>query len=162
MTKRSCPGCGAVLEEREGPIHRYMASSPACWEVFGEVLTREYSNAAYYAAHKYTVDAYAVQHPGRPSPQTIQSVAAHLIRLCLMLEHGVGPDAGGAAIKAAVEEAYVWLPPPSSMGTLTVTNLRGAANAAEHGRLAKAWAESAWEAWSAHHDQIRAWLPKGY
>ena len=35
---------------------------------------------------KFVVDAYAVQHPGEDSRKSRQSVAVHLIRLCLMLE----------------------------------------------------------------------------
>ena len=63
-----------------------MESSPSCWAAYGEVLAREYNDPAFMAAHRLTVDAYAVQHPGRPSPQSIQSVALHLISLCLVLE----------------------------------------------------------------------------
>jgi hypothetical protein len=39
------------------------------------------SDAAYRRRHHLVVDTYAVQHPGVPSPQAIQSVAIHLIRL---------------------------------------------------------------------------------
>src|SRR4051812_1460015 len=85
----SCPGCGGMFPEMEGPIHRYMESSPACWATYGEVLALEYSNPAYAENYRFGVDAYAVQHPGRPSPQSIQSVAVHLIRLCLLLECGL-------------------------------------------------------------------------
>lgn len=157
-----CTGCGALLEEREGPVHRYMESSPACWAVFGEVLVREYQDQAYFDVHKFTVDAYAVQHPGRPSPQTIQSVAVHLIRLCLMLEKGLANERANAAIKAAVEREYVWLTPPASMGPVTVVDVHKAVDLAGHKRMVRSWAESAWKAWSGHHDQIKAWLPKGY
>ena len=85
LSGSACPGCGALFEERAGPTHRYMESSPACWAAYGEVLAREYSDQAFYAVHRMSVDTYAVQHPGQPSPQTIQSVAVHLIRLCLQL-----------------------------------------------------------------------------
>ena len=162
MVMSACPGCGTVLEECEGPVHRYMESSPACWAVYGLVLTREYSGPSYFSAHKYTVDSYAVQHPGHPSPQTIQSVAVHLIRLCLMLEHGIGNDRGGEAIRAAAKGTYFWLTPPASLGRMTVADLKDASDAAAHGAYAKAWAESAWSAWSAHHDQIRRWLPRDF
>ncbi|MCP5049599.1 MAG: hypothetical protein GY940_20685 [bacterium] len=54
-----CFSCGAPVPEIEGPVHRYMDSSPGCWKIFGEVLAREYSNAAYARYHRLTVDAYA-------------------------------------------------------------------------------------------------------
>ena len=66
---KACFSCGAQVPDVEGPTHRYMLSSPGCWAVFGEVLAREYSNALYMKNHRLTVDAYAVQHPGKPSRQ---------------------------------------------------------------------------------------------
>ncbi len=92
MAAVACVGCGAVFEDREGPTHRYLESSPGCWASYGEVLAREYSDfPAYGALHRLTVDTYAVQHPGRPSPQCIQSVALHLMSLCLVLEREIEP-----------------------------------------------------------------------
>jgi hypothetical protein len=137
-----------------------MESSPGCWAAYGEVLAREYGSPAYFAVHPLTVDAYAVQHPGRPSPQSIQSVAVHLIRLCLTLEKGLAPSAALAAIQAAAKAKgrYVWLEPPASRGKVTVAGVRPARTAAEHKRLVESWAQSAWQAWSAHHAVIRGWL----
>lgn len=88
-----CFSCGALVPQTAGPTHRYMESSPGCWSVYGEVLVREYTDALYASLHRLTVDAYAVQHPGRPSPQSIQSVAVHLISLCLILDRGGAPAA---------------------------------------------------------------------
>jgi hypothetical protein len=78
-----------MFPESDGPVHRYMESSPGCWAAFGEVLAREYSDFNYARMHRLTVDSYAVQHPGQPSPQSIQSVALHLISLSLVLQHAV-------------------------------------------------------------------------
>jgi hypothetical protein len=85
----TCPGCGVVLPAVDGPIHRYMESSPACWAKYGEVLAREYSDPQLMEeCHRLTTDAFAVQHPGQPSPQSIQSVAIHLIALHAVLDLG--------------------------------------------------------------------------
>lgn len=81
-----CRGCGALVPDTEGPTHRYLGASPGCWAVYGEILEKEYSDYRYWRAHRFTVDAYAVQHPGESSPPAIQSVAVHLISLYLMLE----------------------------------------------------------------------------
>ncbi len=86
MASVACVGCGALFEDREGPTHRYMESSPGCWALYGEVVAREYLDfLAYGALHRLTVDTYAAQHPGLLSPQSIQSVALHLMSLSLVL-----------------------------------------------------------------------------
>ncbi|HLW73652.1 MAG TPA: DUF5946 family protein, partial [Gammaproteobacteria bacterium] len=96
-----CLGCGAEFPDRDGPTHRYMESSPACWAAYGEVLEREYSDPGYYRVHRLSVDAYAVQHPGRPSPQTIQSVNLHLIRLCCLVEKSLPMEKANDLMLAA-------------------------------------------------------------
>ena len=140
-----------------------MESSPACWAAFGVVLAREYSDQAYFQVHRLSVDAYAVQHPGSSSPQTIQSVAVHLIRLCLLLERGLPMErANDAMLKASeLEKKFVWLTPPASLGTVTVADVRHASSVEAHMAAVRHWAESAWKAWSPYHATIRSWLPAG-
>ena len=159
MKLAPCPGCGGLFEEIEGPTHRYMESSPGCWAAYGEVLTREYASADYFEVHRLTVDAYAVQHPGRPSRQSIQSIALHLIRLYLLLERCLEPASANDAMRAAakVKRAFVWLEPPQTMGRVTVANVRDATGIEAHRRIVRAWAVSAWDAWAKHHDTIRVW-----
>jgi len=141
-----------------------MESSPACWAAFGEVLAREYSDSAYFQVHRLSVDAYAVQHPGKPSPQTIQSVAVHLVRLCLLLERSLPMErANDAMLKASEQEKkFVWLTPPASLGAVTVADVRDAQDVEAHMTAVRRWAQSAWEAWSPHHATIRSWIPAGY
>ena len=69
-----CLSCGGVFPDIDGPVHRYMKSSPGCWAVYGEVLAREYEDPYFFEVHRLTVDAYAVQHPGSTDRQSIQSV----------------------------------------------------------------------------------------
>lgn len=159
-----CLGCGAEFPERDGPTHRYMESSPACWAAYGEVLAREYSDSAYFQVHRLSVDAYAVQHPGKSSRQTIQSVAVHLVRLCLLLERGLPMErANDAMLKASErEENYVWLEPPASLGSVTVADVLKAQGIEAHMAAVRQWAESAWQAWTPHHATVRSWLPAGY
>jgi len=156
-----CFSCGALVPDRDGPTHRYMLASPGCWHVFGEVLAREYENRAYWPKHRLTVDCYAVQHPGEPNPQAIQSVAVHLISLCMVLERNVPPDSStkllNKVLGANVE--YQWLKPPESLGELTVVDVHAASTAEAHLEAIQAWAESSWQAWSDHHETVRKWLP---
>ncbi len=157
-----CPGCGGRFPALAGPVHRYMESSPGCWAVYGEVLAREYGERAYYEMHKFTVDAYAVQHPGRPSAQSIQSVGVHLVRLCLMLERGFDAERATAAIQLAAtnKSVFRWLDPPASRGEVTVADVHRATSSEEHAVQVRAWAGSAWAAWAAHHETVRGWIPK--
>ena len=84
----ACVGCGAVLPAVPGgATHRYMTSSAACWSAFNELSLLE--NGVFAAL---TVDAFAVQHPGIPSPQTTQSVAIHLMVLHGVLKRGLEPS----------------------------------------------------------------------
>jgi Family of unknown function (DUF5946) len=161
MNQVRCIGCHGLFPDIQGPTHRYMESSPGCWAAYGEALAREYSDPAFAVAHRLGVDAYAVQHPGRPSPQSIQSVAGHLVRLCLFLKHGLNDSRANAAILAATrtKSKFVWLTPPANRGEITVADVHGAATAENHARLVRAWAESAWSAWKPHHAQIETWLP---
>jgi hypothetical protein len=137
-----------------------MASSPGCWAAYGEVLAREYSDPAYWSVHRVTVDCYAVQHPGTPSPQSINSVGLHLIRLCATLERELPPDAAPNLLQRLANERRPlrWLEPPASLGPVTVADVHEAASAEEHRDRVMEWAAALWNAWSDHHAQIRAWL----
>jgi len=156
-----CFSCGGLYPDIDGPIHRYMESSPGCWAVFGKILAREYSDASYFEVHRLTVDAYAVQHPGSTNRQSIQSVAVHLIRLCLFLEHGLIPEkANEAMIEAGKSKhSFTWLQPPLSLGSITAADVAVAKSVGEHKEIVRAWARESWDAWSEHHDIIRSWLP---
>ena len=153
-----CPGCGVELPSLDGPVHRYMESSPACWAAYGEVLAREYQNPAYMAVHRLTVDTYAVQHPGRPGPQATQSVGAHLISLLAIVERGASQTEATQLLGRAVANIrFSWLEPLPSMGLLTVVSVLPTSTAAEHAQAVERWAASAWQAWSAYHSVIRKW-----
>lgn len=159
---QACPGCGAVTSLVAGPAHRYMGASPGCWARFGEVLAREYSDPAYAGVHRITVDAYAAQHPGKPSPRSIQSVAVHLLGLYWALEKQL-PLAEvtqriGRAVRAGKHYGHFrWLEPPFPLGAVTVFDVAEAQSPQTHAVLVKKWAHVVWLAWAPHHNQIRNW-----
>lgn len=153
-----CPGCGVELPEFDGPVHRYIESSPACWAKYGELLAREYSDPEYMLAHRLTVDTYAAQHPGKPSPQSTQSVTVHLIALQLVLEVGEPAHRATEAIRRCVEQqTFSWLTPPLLPARLNVMHPLAANSAAAHMLTVREWAQSVWESWVEHHAQIRTW-----
>ena len=161
MKTTSCPGCGAELPAIDGPVHRYIESTPACWARYGELLAREYENPAYMASHRLTVDTYAVQHPGQPSAQSIQSVAVHLISLHAVLERGMTHREATARIKACVDDGkFEWLVPPAGHYRLNVLHPLNATNASDHALAVHEWARCAWEMWAPHHERIRSWAAR--
>ncbi|HEX9952460.1 MAG TPA: DUF5946 family protein [Rubricoccaceae bacterium] len=157
-----CPGCRGLFPDVSGPVHRYMASSPGCWAAYGRVLAREYSDPDLADVHRLSVDAYAAQHPGEPSPQTMNSVGVHLIRLCLTVEHGFDVREANRIMVAIskVKGRFGWLRPPASLGGTTVADVVDAANAETHRRAVRAWARSVWVAWAEHHETVRGWVPE--
>ncbi len=160
MNMVECMGCGGLFAKLDGPVHRYMDSSPGCWAAFGEVMAHEYSNPDLFEVHRLSVDAYAVQHPGRPSRQSIHSVGVHLIRLCLFLEHGLSPkNANDAMLKAAsIKNTFFWLEPPQTFGPHNVAEVGHASGLEAHKTSVRQWAQSAWASWTQHHDTIEKWI----
>ena len=154
-----CPGCGArYVPHVADEAHPYIGASSACWATFGEVLAREFGDVAYGRLHRNTVDVYAVQHPGTDARRERQSVALHLIGLCHWLEHEVDAYRLNAITQrlASADGDWPWLDPPSAYA-MTVADLLAARDGPEHLRLVRRWAETTWEAWSAHHELVRAW-----
>jgi len=156
----NCPGCGLVLPARlAAPTHAYIGASAECWALYGEVLAREYEDPAYFRVHQLTVDAYAVQHPGRPERRSIQSVALHLITLCVVIEQGADPSDGPKLHKGlAKRPGFGWLEPPVPIGEITIADVRRAESSAEHERIVRRWARDVWAAWEPHHATVRHWV----
>ncbi len=159
-----CLGCGAIVAKSDGPTHAYIGASPGCWAVYGQVLAREYGEFAYPACHRLTVDAYAAQHPGRPSRRSIRSVAMHLVSLFLVLEEGLASDQATARIRHMLRRPvpFVWLAPPSFNGSLTIVDVAAAGELAEHEHLVGRWAASVWDAWHPHHETVRHWAAEAW
>jgi hypothetical protein len=100
-----------------------------------------------------------VQHPGTPSPQSIQSVGGHLITLHLVLEKGVTAQQATKALQRAValSKQFVWLAPPAVPGAMTVQDVAKAQSLAEHIAAVERWARAVWSAWAVHHATVRRW-----
>jgi hypothetical protein len=153
-----CPDCKASLASATGPTHAYLGGNAACWKVYGELLAKEYSDPFYMKVHRLTVDTYAAQHPGQNSPRAAQSVTIHLLALYLIFEKQMPFDFVTQMLGKAVEKKkrdFRWLPPPSSLGALTVADVAIAKTAEEHQEKVYDWANSVWAAWQVHHNEIQ-------
>ncbi len=157
MTQNQCPDCGAAFEPLDGPTHKYMGGSPECWAAFNEILAREFQDPAYGAAHRLTVDTYAVQHPGSRDRRAVQSVNIHLTALHLLLEGNRSEEYVRAALKKLASNYkanFEWLTPPRNY-EITVKDVTTARTAEEHNAMVRKWAESVWRAWSPNHHIAR-------
>lgn len=159
-SRTRCPGCGAELARVDGPVHRYMTSSPACFELFTNTLAFEYSDPALIATHRLTVDTYAVQHPGtEKTRQQIQSVGLHLARLCTQLASPLGPkETNDVMLGLSRRKAtLVFLEPPERF-SMTMADIRPFAGGPEHPAKVREWAAQTWSDWADHHGYIQEWL----
>jgi hypothetical protein len=159
MNKQAiCPGCKALVKDIPGKPHKYIGAAAGCWEIYGQILAKEYGEYAYpQLVHGLTVDTYAVQHPGTPGRQSIQSVNLHLARLYLTLELELGWQEVKVATKRILDNAerFVWLTPPELNGTTTVLHMAEAGDFDEHQRLVERWARDVWRSWATHHPRIK-------
>jgi hypothetical protein len=123
-----CPGCKASLEPVDGPTHRYIGASAACWQIYTTLLGGGYAVVGRDEYGSLLVDAYAAQHPGVDSPQARQSVAVHLITLWAILRAGADVekaiDIRVRAVSVGKRTAgFEWLEPAPASYPLTVADL---------------------------------------
>ena len=157
----TCPGCGLTVPESAGPAQApaEQASSAACCALYGELLSRSYTDVRYRAVHQLVVDAYAAQHAGGTGRREVQAVALCLMTLCLFVEDGVDPGKGPALHKRMVAHRpnFTWLTPPLQQDVMTVADVLTAESPEQHYRLVHEWGSQVWQAWTPHQATIRSW-----
>ena len=156
----ACPDCGVLYPEAEITPHAYLGGSTGCWAAYTKLLAREYEDARYFAAHRYTVDAYTTQHPGDQSDRrAAQSVNIHLAALCALIDQERPksdiPHILGTLAKTLKGQFEPLAPPAPDAYAVTIKDVLKATNAQSHGELTRAWAEDVWHAYERHHDWAR-------
>lgn len=153
-----CPGCGVRLPPSDGPTHRYIGASPACWAIYSALLNAGEPPVAPTPALAQLVDAYAAQHPGAPSNQATQSVAVHLLALYGVLVRGVAVDRlvwlRKKVLRARPGEKhgrFQWLTPPAFAGSLNVADIAGAPAPPARAELVERYVHQVWERWAQGH-----------
>lgn len=154
--KERCPSCGGNFDANpDGATHAYMLSSPGCWSAYGLVLEREYSDAVLFgAAHRLTVDAYALQHPGDPAERrAVQSFWIHGASLWLVLRLGWTHMQATGALKALAGGNYAERPIDIPRFAFTHADVL-ARPLSEHIDAASHYANAALEGWAKAHDEF--------
>jgi hypothetical protein len=145
-----------LVEGLSGKPHKYIGAAQGCWNLYCEVLAKEYGEYNYpQPTHRLTVDTYAVQHPGEPTGQAIQSVNLHLISLYFVLKKNMCGKEVTKKIGEALEKnpCFEWLEPPVPNGKITVIDVLKAKNKNEHEKIVRQWAEDVFNCWYLKHKQ---------
>ncbi len=149
MSAEGCPDCGAAV-----------GGQSECQELFERVGMRAYADAAYARTHRLVVDAYALQHPDRYC-RSGKSLAAHLTGACVFIENPDEPELNRVVQRwLSRNPSLTRLTPPEERGRVTVADVAVARDPEEHDLRVRAWAMSAWQAWSAHHALAREWIER--
>jgi hypothetical protein len=162
-----CPGCGVLLPASDGPTHRYLGASPACWAIFSALGVGE-PPVAPSPLREMLVDAYAAQHPGVPSDQSIQSVAVHLVALYGVLVQSQPVSHAIALRTRPLREQtspkrgrFRWLTPPDLTQSVNVAQIAAAPTPQERGALVDHCVRSVWTAWAAGYEAtIAEWYTR--
>lgn len=157
----ACDGCYAVLPRVDGPRHRYIGASAACWDIYTKLLAGVPA-VQQTSFQPLVIDAYAAQHPGDDSPQATQSAAIHLVTLEVILESGVGLEHAVAVRTEVVSmgregDGFPKLDPPQAY-ELTVSDIAAETDPKRRGAVMDRYVETVWSVWNElHAEQISEW-----
>jgi hypothetical protein len=149
------------LDDVDGPTHRYIGASPACWDLYTRFLAGSPS-VPDSSVGTLLVDAYAAQHPGDGSSQATQSVAVHLVVLEAVLGWRTSvldavPLRAAAVNVGRQGSGFAKLEPVPDLWDLTladVVNADPGVRAVELDRLVS----SVWSGWKRLHGaEIEKW-----
>ena len=160
-----CIGCRGAVPDVVGPSHEYMRASPGCWQIYNELIANTLTEPRTPLERWHHVDCFAVQHPGgaQQDRRQRQSVAVHLISLCLPLVRAAASGGGGRAredqpaCSRAGRVAGLALPAATLRPGGGDRTRRHAAAADKWAERMNDWARAAWTAWAGHHDAVRSW-----
>jgi hypothetical protein len=174
-----CQGCGALFPLFDGPTHRYLGASAACWTLFNtavalgepdatDLLPRSRIPEPAVASPARTDagldvvfgDAYGVQHHGEASPQAIQSVAVHLLDLHGLITGNTTRPGWALARALRVKGVFHKLTPPPLGSALTIRHLFPGGGVAAPATRTQ-YVVSVYEAWmSLHGATVEQWYER--
>jgi hypothetical protein len=153
--------CGLILPRVDLPTHAYLGATAGCWALYNELHAKQYEGFGARSEIR-VIDAYAVQHHGKPERRAIQSVNAHLVALYLQVEKGYNDAQVNTALQRVLRFAdqFVWLAPPPPNGTLTVADILKAETPEEQAAAIEAYARDIWRSWQVHRSTVLKWAAK--
>jgi hypothetical protein len=155
-----CPGCGLRMPRCPDAVYDgYFNTTPECWDVFTEVVGKEFGNAMLFGqVHQLTVDAYAAQHAG--GNHRDKSVVVHLCGLYLVLDRGLRPTMVPRVFQRLAAMVRVWphFSRPDAISEFTVFDVALADSIEDHTRLVREWAKFVWQSWSPYHQELKNFL----
>lgn len=160
MNEVRCFGCGALVLDVDGPTHDYMLAAPGCWALYCslEDWKSHLAMPGAVAVVQDLVDAYAAQHPAHADRRNRQSVAIHLMSLCLALERGGSGALRRSSLGRWAHREYPQLQPYPSRYEVTVREIADAGRDGDRVTVIKQMTASTWSSWAAHHPAVRGWL----
>jgi len=147
-----CPGCGISLaSSTAGSRHDRYNSSPACWELFGELSAYTLSHGDPRFIHQHAVDAWQLQH-AMPSKSNI-GIAFSLIGLYLALEKGYTGRQVQLAHMDLGRTKRDWgdFEIPSSRTALAVVDVLRAEPGNARDAMLMQWSAAIWANWNHAH-----------
>jgi hypothetical protein len=153
-----------MLPPSDGPTHRYLGASAACWALYTSLQAGE-PPVVLTPAVTQMVDAYCAQHHGTLSNQATQSVAVHLIALYAAfikntaVERLVWVRQRSLRTKPGQKHGrFHWLTPPDFTGALTAAEIANAANPRARADLAERYVRQVWKLWAHEHfETVAQW-----
>lgn len=146
------------LPKLDGPTHRYIGASPACWAMYSNLLNAGEQPILPTPARGMIVDAYAAQQAGVPSDQAVQSVAVHLLVLHGVFVREAEPARALWIRRRALRETgasrrgrFRWLAPPSFEGCLNVSHIVRTPDPEARADRAQDYVEQVWSFWAVDH-----------
>jgi hypothetical protein len=156
--RTSCPGCGLRLPPHDGLSDHRVNASPACLQVYAEVVGFAYQHLTLMKWHQLTVDVYGGQHGGGKAPPI--RLAYSLVGLHLAVDRDLAGDEVRAAHQRMGQPDPSWpafIPPqdPEWPTVMTVAE-RGVMvdSVAGHDAAVHGWAEEVWHAWRHQHEDV--------
>lgn len=146
-----CPGCGSPFPPETGPVHAYLAVSPACWACFNASMVLHYSDVTYWPAHQVLTDAYALQHSSGDDPRARRSAALHLVALFAQCQLGLPHDRIAALRKAIAAESIQYTFRPWPAATASIRHVVLDQGPRRHLESAAAFGRAVLADWRDHH-----------
>jgi len=146
-----CSGCGLAVPD----------GTRGCDAILHELSARDFEDLRYFRVHRLMIDAYCLQHPDRYC-RSAKSLAAHLVSLCLILEHGADAATGSPCLQRLLDGAPQLERPavPAFRGALTIADVRDADNPDAYAQAVRSWAEAVWRAYAALHPFAHDWAER--